>query len=71
VIDDSDSGAWAQAMLPTWPSLKILTDAELHAPDLIAKVQQSHACETMADALEIVAAEKRRRIEQTAWDGRR
>jgi len=65
MIDDGQAGAWASALLPTHPSLRILTDGELHSPDLIAKVQRDYACETMGEARDIIAAEKMRRTTST------
>jgi hypothetical protein len=71
IDDQSDAGSWAAAMLATRPSLKVLTDIELHCPHLIAKVQQSHGLATMGDARDMVADEKKRRTEVTSWDGAR
>jgi hypothetical protein len=71
IDDQSEPASWATALAPTHPSLRVLSDADLHDPRLIDKVMTSHGCQTMADARDIVAVEKRRRVETTTWGGQR
>jgi hypothetical protein len=71
IDDQSEPASWEAALAPTHPSLRVLSDEALHCPSLPSKVQITHGTATMADARNIVAAEKRRRVEATTWGGQR
>ena len=58
---DSDAGSWLEAMAPTHPSLKRLSQKELHDPWLIERIRQSHGLATLAEARNMIAAEAYRR----------
>ena len=62
MIDDkSHPGAWAEAIAPTHPSLRVLSQAELHCPKLTERVRQSHGLATLAESRDMIAAEVKRR----------
>lgn len=60
MIDTGEAGAWAAALEPDRRSLKYLTEAELHGPFILEKIQRWWGC-TLGDALEMKGAECRRR----------
>ena len=57
---NSDAGSWATAMAPTHPSLRVLSQKELHDPALIERIRQSHGLATLAEARDMIAAEAMR-----------
>ena len=62
IIDtESHKGAWEEALAPTHPSLRVLSQKELHDPWLIERIRISHGLATMAAARDMVAAEVKRR----------
>ena len=64
---ESDDGAWEEALAPTHPSLRVLSQKELHDPWLIERVQREHGLPTMADARNMIAAEIMRRTTTTNY----
>lgn len=40
MIDNGETGAWAAALEPDRRSLKYLTEAELHGPFILEKIQR-------------------------------
>lgn len=64
MIDTSEDGSWAAALLPDRRSLKHLSDAELHGPFIIDKIAQWHDC-SLGDARDRVGAELLRRTKTT------
>jgi len=69
MIDDGQAGTWAEALQPDHRSLRTLSDKALHDPHLIEKVMQWHGLATQGEALQLVAAEKHRRTQETNWNG--
>lgn len=60
MIDDTPGSNWSRALQADHRSLKFLTDAELHSPFILHRIQQWHGC-SLGDALEMRGAECRRR----------
>lgn len=58
---ESHPGAYADALAPTRPSLKLMTTRELMDPRAVERVQMSHGLPTMGDARDLIAAEIMRR----------
>lgn len=58
---DSDPGTWQETLQPDNRSLQFLRERELHAPNILERIQQWHGC-TMEEALAMKGEEVRRRI---------
>lgn len=58
---ESHPGAYADALAPTRPSLKLMTTRELVDPRAAERVQMSHGLPTMGDARDLIGSELRRR----------
>jgi hypothetical protein len=66
---DSHPGAWADALQPDHRSLRTMTEQELNAPGIIAKLMRWHGLQYAYEARDILAAERLRRTRETHWDG--
>ena len=66
---ESDDGAWEEARAPTHPSLRVLSQKELHDPWLIERIRQSHGLATLGEARDMIAAEAYRRTTTTNFGG--
>ena len=67
---DSDDGAWLEAMAPTHPSLRVLSQTELHDPALIERIRQSHGLATLGEANRMIANEMMRRTTTNDFGGK-
>lgn len=48
MIDNGEGSNWSRALTPDRRSLKFLTEAELHDPFILHKIQQWHGCDMEA-----------------------
>lgn len=67
MIDNGEHSNWLRALTPDHRDLRFLTDAELHHPFILHRIQQWHGC-TMGDALAMRGAECRRRTTTTDFN---
>jgi hypothetical protein len=69
MIDNGQAGAWADALQPDHRSLAFMTDKELNAPGIMEKLMRWHGLKYAYEARDMLAAEKKRRTQETNWNG--
>jgi len=67
IDDQSEAGSWEAALQDTRKDIRFLSDSELHGPFILDDLMRWYGLATMREALDMKAAEVKRRTMTNAF----